>query len=168
MTDELTGTDALWFIGDNFVAKTYRKHYKHMKLVEKDEKDENKGSTGYYIKDNFEYKAFCNSKFSSNQQNMLARLQNSMAQGVNSTTKTGRLLKYIIILLDDDLISYLNFSQDGVATLLGTWAQWLADQFDELINSRRKQLPSKCKVEPFFYWVTAPTHHYFTKDRNQL
>ena len=53
--------------------------------------------------------------------NMLARLQNSFAAGLNQTKKEALLPRYIIIVLDDDLITFLDYSKEGTTTLLGTW-----------------------------------------------
>ena len=122
----------------------------------------------HFIKKYYEYSAHGSSCFSSSNENMLSRLQNSLALAV-SQVKTGLLPKYIIVLLDDDLISFLNFKKEGVATLLGSWVEWLVQEFNTIIEDRLNQVPEKCKkVIPFFYWVTAPTHSYFSKDRNPL
>ena len=64
----------------------------------------------------------------------------------------------MVIILDDNLITYLDFKENGVATLLGTWIQWLAKEFETTIQSRLDQLPQKYNQDVFFYWVSAPTH----------
>ena len=154
------GADLLWFIGDNFVARSYRAHFKKFQP----EKDEN----GHFIKKNFEFTAFCNSRFASSQSNILARLQDTFAMATNSNKRSGLMARYIIVVLDDDLISYLDFAEDGMATLLGTWIEWLASAFRDLIQQRLKQLPDKSKkFTPFLYWVAALTHAYFDKVINQ-
>ena len=97
--------------------------------------------------------------------NMLARIQNAVANGLNSKTcKTGHVPNYMVVVLDDDLISYLDHK--GVATLFGNWVEWLVHEIDSLLQKRYAQLPGKCKTKAFLYWVTAPTHHYFSKERN--
>ena len=155
------GFDYLWIVGDNFVASTFRNHFKRYTPQEEPQ----------YIKENYEYLAHCNSQFSSSQTNILARLQSSLAAGITATNKRhGMLPKYILVILDDDLIQYLQFhGEDGVATLLGTWVQWLSKEFNSLIDQRMGQLPAKSKkVIPYFYWVNVPTHSFFTKEANQL
>ena len=175
VSDHVRGTDQLWIVGDNFVAKSYRKHFKNMVLAKKEDTSDaatsQSGDDEYFIKQTFEVQAFCNSRYSSSQQNLLARLQNSMALGINSTNvldKGCRLPKYVIVVLDDDLISFLQFNKEGAATLLGSWVLWLADEFSTLVKERKDQLPSKCKADPFFYWITAPTHQSFSRELNQL
>ena len=87
---------------------------------------------------------------------------------VNSQ-KSSLLLMYILVVLDDDLISYLDFKREGLATLLGTWVEWLVKELSEIVKTRLSQLPLKSrKVIPFFYWVTAPNHTHFSKERNAL
>ena len=152
-------TDICWIIGDNFTAKSYRNHFR------KDSSDKS------FIKDNYDYTAFCNSRFSSTNTNMLARLQNSLVSGFNQTKNGAILPKCILIVLDDDLITFLDFDKEGTTTLLGTWVEWLAKAFTVAINERLQQLPDRCKKEqnkPFLYWVSAPTHSYFSKARNSL
>ena len=97
------------------------------------------------MKENFEVQPYCNSRFSSNNTNMLARIQNAFAEGINKC-KTGNLPKYIIIILDDDLISYLDCKTiDGVATLFGTWIEWLVAEMKILLNEHYARVPAKCK-----------------------
>ena len=154
-TGDPTCRDVLWILGDNFTAKSYRSHFKSR-------------NANHYIKKNYEVTAFCNSKFASSNTNMLSRLQNTLATGLNKT-KNGILPKYILVILDDDLITYLDYKREGVATLLGKWIEWLVKEFNSLIGDRKKQLPQHCrKIEPFFYWVSAPTHDNFSKERNNL
>ena len=150
------GSELLWFLGDNFMVKSYRNHFK--KVADKD----------LYVKQFFEYGAFCSSRFSCANENMLSRLQNSLAAGLNQKHKMQPPLPdYIIVVLDDDLISYLDFNANGAngaATLLGSWVQWLVEEFNKLIATRLEQIPSKCSKRPFFYWVAPPLHSQFSKE----
>ena len=149
------GDKVLWFVGDNFMAKSFRVHYRN--------------KTGeFYIKNRFDYSAFCNSKYASPQENMLGRIQNAVASSLNASPKSSRLPQYIIMVLDDDLITYLDCNHAGVTTLLGTWIQWIVDEINMLLEARIKQLPDRCNKQVFVYWVSAPMHSDFTKDRNNL
>ena len=155
---ECAGNEMIWFLGDNFLAKSYRNHFRNYNP-----------RSEHYIKRQYDFTAFCNSKFSSSNGNMLARLQNAFVSALNGS-KHGIFPKYIIVILDDDLISYLECkTSDGVATLYGTWVEWLADQLQHAIKVRINQLPEKSKkIIPFIYWVTAPIHAFFSKERNNL
>ena len=53
--DDISGYDWLWFIGDNFGAKSYRTNFK---LVEQGKELDER----FYIKDNFEYSGFFSSR----------------------------------------------------------------------------------------------------------
>ena len=110
-SDNLSGMEHLWFVGDNFMAKSYRTHFKR------------NTSSQRFIKDNFEPTPFVNSRFSSSNTNMLSRIQNTFAAALNQMKKMN-LPRYVVIVLDDDLITFLNFKDEGAATLLGTWVKW--------------------------------------------
>ena len=143
----------VWFLGDNFAAKSYRPHFK-----------KKAGPEGrlHYIKEFYDYIPYVNSKFASSNTNMLSRLQNSLATGFNRM-KNGILPRYIIVVLDDDLITYLDYKCEGVATLLRTWVEWLMKQFKELLQARIDQLSKRCtKHEMYFYWSNMPMHSHFS------
>ena len=93
---------------------------------------------------------------------MLAHIQNTFISAFNQT-KDKLLPKYIVMVFDDDLITYLGFKRgDGVATLLGSWVEWLVKEFNEAIAKRLEQLEHRFKKNKIFlYWVTAPTHKCF-------
>ena len=158
ITDMPLGEHLLWFIGDNFMAKLFWSHYKN--------KDGD-----FFIKKKFDYSGFCNSKFASPNENMIVRIQNATVAALNNCNKApqlSRLPNYIVVVLDNDLISYLDCKHNGIATLLGMWIQWLVDEFNSLLKDRIGQIPEKANREVFFYWVSAPLHSYFSKDRNNL
>ena len=159
-SESLVGMQMLWVLGDNFTARSFRSHYKNQIPTR---------CNTHFIKENYEYMAHCSSRWSSTNENMLSRIRNSLVSGLNQQ-KTGLLPKYIIVVLDDDLITFLNFKEEGMATLLGTWIDWLVKEFNTLIESRKKQIPKKSYNDdlPFFYWVAAPTHSCFSKERNNL
>ena len=158
LPDTPTCRDMLWFLGDNFTAKSYRAHFK--------KRDDQVAQ--HYIKANYDSIAFCNSRFASKNTNMISRLQNTFAHGLNHC-KNGFLPLYVIVVLDDDMITYLNYQHDGAATLLGSWIEWLVKQFNGLLQERIQQLPSRCvKFDTFFYWVSAPLHNNFSKECNNL
>ena len=106
----------LWIIGDNFTSCTFRKNF----LLH----DHGKNNEDSYIKRSFDFEVQCNSKFNSANQNMILRLQNTMAATINKF-KTVPLPNYILIVLDDDLITYLDYKEEGVIDLLAKWIQWV-------------------------------------------
>ena len=149
-------------MGDNFAATTYRKHFLNKSEVYVEHAD-----VEDYIQNNFEFKMYCNSRFNSATGNMLVRIQNTFAAAVN---KNVSLPKYNLIVLDDDLITYMDFKGASVTELLGKWIKWLIKEFDLIIQTRKEQLPIKAKksTEPCTYWCLAPTHRNFNQQRNDL
>ena len=119
IADDIKAIDKVWVLGDNFVAKTYRKKFK-------------KASDDFFLKKHYDVMPFCSSRFNDKNSIMLSRLQHSLATALNSKTY---LPAYIVILLDDDLIDYLNYLKFKVATLLGHWVEFLAKEFNEMLST---------------------------------
>ena len=140
----------LWFIGDNSLALSYRKSFK-------------KAKGDFYLKDSFEVTSFCSSKYSDANTNAISRLINIFAHAVNISK---RMPKYIVVMLDGDLIDYLGFRGKGIAMFYGEWIEYLADQFNKMINMRKGFLPTKAKIDkdPFFYWINTPAHLGFSDE----
>ena len=126
--------DVLWFISDNFTTSSYRNNFK--KKAGPHAKDQ-------YIKTHYDYTVFCNSRFASPNTNMIAHLQNMLTAGLNQI-KDGILPKYVLVVLDDDLITYLNFKNDSATTLLGMWVEWIAKEFNVLLEKCKSQIPPRC------------------------
>ena len=112
------------------------------------------------MKERFELTPHCNSKFSSNNTNILSRILNTLAAGINEVF---RLPKYLVVILDDDLIQYLNYDGYGCATCYGEWIEFLVEGFKDLFQDAKDKLPKKAVKDsfPWTYWVTAPRHKFF-------
>ena len=95
---------------------------------------------------------------------MLSRIRSCLALGISERIK---LPKYIVLILDDDLIKYLSYCDQGVAALYGEWIDWLAKTFTELVSSRKSILPTKAtKIGyPQIYWVAPPSHCHFNNNQ---
>ena len=142
-------------VGDNFVAGMYRTCFKK------------NTSYDFYMKWEFEVLLFCSSRYNDKNENMLSRLQITLADAINKKTV---LPEYIVVLLDCDLIDYLDFTGVGMSSLLGNWFEWLCVQFNEMIEARQNQLHpnAKHKDAPFTYWVQAPKHRNFSMEENSV
>ena len=136
-------------MGDNFTAISYRKHFKYLM----DQK-----SSRMYCADNFEVTSYCNSRFNSNNTNILARIQNSLASALN---KNKWLPKYIALVLDDDLIKYLDCHRKGISTMYGTWLEWLVKEVNALVKAKWSILPRKARSDVYIYWLLAPTRSFW-------
>ena len=155
ITEDVPGRNELWVIGDNFTAISYQKHFKYF-MQQKD--------TTMYCPDNFEVRGYCNNRYNSNNNNILARLQNTVAGALNKNTW---LPKYLAIVLDDDLIKYLDSYRVGISSMYRMWIEWLVQQVHELIKQKSAKLLTKAKSEICVYWVQAPLHLAFGEDNKR-
>ena len=137
----------LWIIGDNFVAETFRPCFL-------------KQHKNFFIRENFDISVFCGSKYCDKNQNTLSRLQITMAKAINDSVV---LPEFIVVVIDKDLIEFLKYENSGVSTMYGEWLEWLLKSFNDMIELRKQQLPTKCK--PFegtqTYWLHLPQHKNF-------
>ena len=109
LADSVKAIDEMWIVGDNFTVKSYRKHF----LLRDDNMDG-------FIKSMFEHKIWCNSKFNCKTDNMILGIYNTVASALNNNDF---LPKYILIVLDDDLITYLRFQGPGFTQIMGSWME---------------------------------------------
>ena len=119
------------------------------------------------MKDHFELKVFCKSRFTSNNTNLLSRIHNSVVDAFNARFK--KLPAVIVMVINTDFIEALQINEisaENSATLYGSWIQWLATTIAGDIKKREKQLPlkSKGKNSTIVYWPTIPNHRNFDYD----
>ena len=140
-------------LGDNFVVTTYRSHFK-------------KAMFDSFIKNSFDYVGYCNSKYNSAEWNMLIRLKITLAKAIEWKVK---LQRFIVVVLDNDLIQFLAFVNRGMASLLGEWFEWMAACFIELCDQRCGSLPAKAKRPDFpqIYFVAPPRHKNFADNEER-
>ena len=139
----MIGYDEMWFLGDNCMAKSFKDHVEN---------------SDYHLFCMAEYEVIghFNSQLHCNNRNIVSRLVNMFVQAINKLKKFPR---YVIIVLDDDLIHDV-MQGFGISTMLGEWIHYLAKSFQEIVIQRKKALPLKAfKVDfPMFYWAAAPHH----------
>ena len=146
----------LWLVGDNFTATYVRNYFRRNKDYD------------FFIKNNFEVKIFCASRFESANTNILSRIHSSVVNsGLN---KNAKLPKYVVIILDNDLVEAFNPGNVNVCEQIGPWVEWLADEIHDAFKKRKTQMDEKTYDEgnPFIYWVAAPTHRDFSPTHNAL
>ena len=150
----MRGFHKLWVIGDNFLAETYRKFFK-------------KAGSEFYMKDKFEVIPFCSSRFSDKNLNAVSRIINSFIAAVNSKTY---LPMYIVIVLDDDLIEYLQYKKYGVSSMYRSWIEHIAKEITNVIDQRKQDLPPAALLDdaPQIYWVEPVNHVNFDADNKQM
>ena len=130
----------MWIIGDSFVASSFRKYFKKVPIER------------LFTKQYYEVTAFCSSRQSDANNNTLSRILNSLAHAINKNTK---LPKYIVVVIESDLIDFLRYGDFGISSIYGTWIEYLAKEMNDMIHARYQSLPRKAKKidEPFLYWL---------------
>ena len=95
---------------------------------------------------------------------MLSRLRNTLATALS---KRLLLLKFIVVILDANLLEWLSFEGCGVSNLIGKWVEWLAKEFNDMIKERKHVLPAKAKrdTHPQIYWVQAVQHKFLPNNQ---
>ena len=87
---------------------------------------------------------------------MMARVVNATIEGLNSKE---HLPKYVLVLLDKDLIENLNYFEYGISELLDTCVYWLVKEFNRMFEARREDIHQKkpgalsTATEPRIIWV---------------
>ena len=152
-TDHVKGYDKLWFWGDNFVTSTYRNSFKN-------------NTAELFIKDSFEYYAYCQSKYEHSDTNMLNRLRNALIQGIN---EQGKLPKVVVLVQDDDLLEFLNYGEQGMSSLVVSCIEWICKQFEALVKLAAEGLPPKAVKDgyPQLYYVAPPHHQHFKNNHSR-
>ena len=149
-SERVTGLDELGFVGDNFVAGTFRPFFKNVKTSTTTQSD-------FYCNDHFEVFAFCDSKYSSNNVNYISRLCNTFAAAVS---KRVRLPACVVFIFEDDLIESVGYKDNGVSCIYGNLLNWLISDVKAIVADQKKKLPKKAiKNEmPVIYWSSLPLH----------
>ena len=98
---------------------------------------------------------------------MISRIRNSFAKALNDRV---RLPRFIVIILNRDLIDYLNYDNYGLSGMVGPWIEWLAAEFNKLINDQKNCLPKKAVREdyPQLYWCNNPCHMDFIDNNPRI
>ena len=119
-----------------------------------------------YIKNAFDYVGYCNSKFNTAERNMLIRLKITLAKAIEHKIKLSR---FIVVILDNNLIQFPAFVNKGMANLLGEWFEWLASCYNELCEQRKNLLPSKAARPdyPQIYFVAPLRHNNFSDNEER-
>ena len=119
----------------------------------------------FFMADNYEVTPLCSSKSSCSEVNMLLRLKCLLLTGLN---KHAKLPKYLLFIMDDDLIKFLNFYNQESAELFGALVESITKEFFMMIEICKSQLPKKAmrKDFPTVYWMAAP-HTWKFRDNDQ-
>ena len=147
--DTFPGYDKVWFIGDVFMANSYKQFF-----------EEVFGPDGKipYIRAHYNITGYFNSLPPETEcPNILQRLQALLA---NAIQQDPLLSKVIIIVLDDNMMDYLDHYNTDITRALGRWVEWIANEFHKIITTHKNNLPSKSHKfkYPSLLWCTIPLH----------
>ena len=160
--DDATAYDDIWLIGDRFINKSIDVLEDYMGLFNAKTKHTQFDS---YIATNYDVLAYTNDD-DSVVRSVLGRLRNALAIALNENDK---LPKYILIVLDTDLMKCIKFSKPGLSELYGSTLKWLFNEFHAAIVTRKNQLPAKAKkyMYPQMFVVNVPQHKNFSDNQNR-
>ena len=144
---EVLGIRRVWCIGDDFLASTFWINYK---MSEKQ----------FFLKDNYKVTAFCGSRFSDKNSNSLSRIQISFATALNKSMYPP---DFVIMILNDDLIEYLKFKNQGQAVMYREMLEWLVKAIAMDVHMKLQFLLEKVRSpeQPVIYWVQLCNNKHF-------
>ena len=136
--------ESMWIIGDTFVASSYQRFLKM-----------ETSQTRFYIRDNYDVFAFFNNNHFDT--NILSRIRNVLVTALNQHEK---LPRFLCVIIDNDILRFINHNKHGINLELGTYLEWLLAEFDRILNIHVEQLPCKCRIAdqnfPHVLWFGLP------------
>ena len=120
----------------------------------------------FYVFQKFEVSAHYNSRIAL-QNNTIGRIRNTIAAAINEKWK---LPKMIAIILEADVINYVNYNDWGVSDLFGRLVDHLMKEVRKMIDIFKEKLPDKASKEgwPHITWIAPVVHEKFHAEDNQL
>ena len=149
----IRGIDTIWFIADDFGFKSYQKYY-YQREPE---------VYGGYVKVHFEMSAYLNNKMNSLDNNTASCLRNVLVAAIQVQVQ---LPKIIVIVPDDDLLTFLDYNKYGKSVIYGKVTDWIMTQHDRLLATQKEYLPLKAKstIFPKVVWILPPLHTNFNNN----
>ena len=99
--------------------------------------------------------------------NMISRMRNCLIGAIRDKKI---LPKYIVIVLDNDVINY--GLHHGVKSSIGfgRLLKWLMCQYNRIVATQKEYLPTKAKKStyPSFIWIEPPMHIQFSSHDNYI
>ena len=132
-------------MGDKFITKTFGQYFQQNE------------TRPFYLKDNYDSLPFSKNEEYMTDPIVTSRVRNALVAALN---KKAILPKYIVIVLEADFITGMNYKGAGITLLYGKNLEKLANEINRLILARKDQLPKKSKKDgyPQILWVEPPTH----------
>ena len=144
----------LWIVGDSFLRQTYETLQK-LRSASQDKRVRR----SLYAYDYYNVTLYFPSG-TSTMRSVMAKLLNAAAEGLNQKEK---LPKYVLLVLDGDLIKNLNFFAFGMTEMFEKAIDWLVKNLMKMFDRRRDDLKSRrpgavsLATEPRYLWVAMIT-----------
>ena len=112
----------IWIIGDEFMSQSFEEHLYQ---------------TERYAAIQFELFGYYNNKYTSANPNMVSRIRNQMVRAVKENIL---LPKFIVVVLDENLIKYMNYYEFGVLEAFGRLINHIMVIMLVMLKSRLSQI----------------------------
>ena len=156
ITGKVRGYEEIWFFGDNFGFRSYLEHFNERDPANYDG----------YVKMQYSMKGFFTNKFTHHDQNAVSRLCNVIAKAIQDRTL---LLKIMVIVPDDDLITYVNINNYGFTKAMTRIVDNIMKQHTKYVEIQKDFLPERSKrpLLPQIIWIQAPLHDNFHNNNDR-
>ena len=153
ITDQFRGRDPLWIIGDEFSSRTSHS------LLNLDEEE-------CFTTRNFETTITAANRFSNYQSNALVRIRNSLVKTINDRAE---LPKFLIFILEDDLIKNLGYNRTGAESGYSRVIDWLITEIKDVIEKAKQIMPEKALRAdyPYILWICPTSHMWYENNHSR-
>ena len=153
----ITACEEIWFISDAFAFTSFEQHFK----------DREAETASGYVHNTFDIKGFFTNKFTHYDQNAVSRICNTLITALQEKIK---LPKWIIIVMDDDLIKYIDVDSKDIAEVLSRLLDNIMKEHNKTIAIHKDFLPPRAQRKHFpqFIWIKAPVHNNFSNNAERI
>ena len=119
--------------------------------------------TETFVVDNFDIFYAAEQAMMAINTNTLSRLRNNLVHLIN---RHATLPKFIVIILEADVINEVRYKDFGASTAYGNVLDWLMAEYRKIISGFKDAMPNKCKIidEPHVMWIQATRHKNYVDD----
>ena len=120
----------------------------------------------FYMKETFDATPFIADSKDSGDYNTASRIRNLLADAISDKLL---LPKFIVMVLDDDIIEYFNYDGKGTTEQLGRIINWIMSEHEDIIKGYKAELPARALKAnyPQLIWIEAPYHKNFKNNESR-
>ena len=113
-----------------------------------------------YCRSQFDIRGFFTNKYTHHDQNAVSRIRNTLIKAIQDNVY---LPKWIITVVDDDIMRYLNLESRGTIDSYKRIIDNIMKEQNKAIAIQNDYLPAKSKMknQPQLLWIQAPHHGNF-------